>query len=123
MVARVIAAEVKEIIDTDKSDQVVDDSFIQTATLMVDDALLSSSFSDAKLKQIELYLAAHFLCIAEEKGGIILDKYGDATQEMQEIYSSGIKSTRYGQQALVLDTSGILAARGAGTLRAEFRVV
>ena len=123
MVARVIAAEVKEIIDTNKSDQVVDDNFIATATFVVDDALLNSSFNDDKLKQIELYLAAHFVCIAEEKGGIILDKYGDATQEMQEIYSAGIMSTRFGQQALMLDTSGILAARGTNKLRAEFRVL
>ncbi len=123
MVARVIAAEVLELLPSNKDDQVIESSFINSANIFVDTHLLSAGHSAAVLKQVELYLAAHFLCLAEEKGGMILDKIGDATQEYQEIYEAGFRSTRFGQQAVAWDTSGILVGLSNNKLKASFVVV
>ena len=123
MAARVIAAEVLELLASSKDDEVIESSFINTANIFVDTHLLSASHSDATLKQIELYLAAHFLCLSEEKGGMILDKFGDATSEYQELYEAGFRSTRFGQQAIAFDTSGILVGLSNNKLKATFVVV
>lgn len=122
--ARVSAAQVKELIDTNIEDTVLAASFIDTANLFVDTHLLTSGHSDGILEKIELYLAAHYVAITAEEGQRILSKTGDATEEWDVAQlGKGLAATRFGAQALVLDTSGILAGLGTGILKAQFRVV
>jgi len=107
MAARVTAAEVKEIIDVDASitDDYITDSFIAVATEMVDSVCISSILSDALLKRIEQWLAAHFIAVRDVRS---------AEEEHAGVYQYkvdlGLDVTMYGQQAKLLDISGALAA-------------
>jgi len=123
MTARVSAEEVKSLIATDLSDDVVMATFVDTANLLVDEHLLTAGHSARLLTKIELYLSAHLLALKEELGGLTRSKYGDADDSFANVYGDALKSTRFGQVVLTLDDSGILAGVGTTTLRAEFRVV
>jgi hypothetical protein len=99
--------------------------FIVTADVLVNETLLGQGFSSDRLRLIELYLAAHYAAISLEKGGLQRQKIGDGEDWYQPIEQSaaGLSTTRFGQQALVLDTSGVLAALSVKPVKAQFRVV
>ena len=123
MAARVTAEAVKEIIRTSLSNDVILTSQINTANIFVDEYLESSGLSDAMLTQVELYLAAHFVALTDEGAGLTRDKLGDADQSYANVYGQGLKSTRYGQTAMALDTTGVLANLTQPMLKANFRIV
>lgn len=123
MAARVTAGAVKEVVPTEIADSVVLTNFIDTANLFVDTHLAAAGHSDAILAKIELYLAAHYTALTEEQGGLTRSKLGDADESFANIYDQGLKATRFGQQALALDTTGTLNSVAATQLKAEFRVV
>ena len=124
MGARVTADTVKEIIPSDLTDEVVLANFIDTANLFVDTHLVpDAGHSEPMLRKIELYLAAHFLALTEEQGGITRSKLGEADDSFANVYEGGLKSTRFGLQALSLDSSGILNRVAQTSLKAEFRIV
>lgn len=119
---RVTDAEVKSLIDTQRDTS----PFIDTASLVVTESIAPKGLSDDRLRQIELYLAAHFTTLAEERGGLAMSRTGDS----EERYAvgdlgRGFNMTRFGQQALALDSSGALASlsTSAGKLKALFKVV
>ena len=120
---RVIAAEVKELITTVKEDGVLESNFIDTAHTLVDTYLLGTGQSAGILKKIELYLAAHFVAITEEIGGIVRDAYGDSSVTLADVYGPGLKSTRFGLVALALDGSGVLTTITTAKLYAQLRLV
>lgn len=122
MTARVTAGEVKEIIQTEISDDVILTNHIETANLFVD-THLTTKHSAPVLKKIELYLAAHFVALTEERGGLTRSKVGEADESLANVYAEGFRATRYGQTALSLDTSGTLTRIAQTRLKAEFRVV
>ena len=121
--ARVSASEVKEIIETSLEDSVILSSMIDTANLYVDTHLSDAGHSDAILAKIELYLAAHYVALTEERGSLKGSSLGDASEFLADVYSEGMKATRFGQTAITLDSSGILAEKGQVRLKAHFRVV
>ncbi len=124
MGARVTADGVKQVVETSITDANVLASMIDTANLYIDTNLVpNSSHSDEILAKIELYLAAHLVALTEEKGGITRAKMGDADESYANVYSDGFQSTRYGQMAITLDTSGVLAKLSITRAKAEFRVV
>ncbi len=123
MGARVTADGVKSIIETSINDADVLAHMISTANLYVDTHLLLAGHTDAMLTEIEKYLAAHLVALTEEKGGVTRSKMGDADESYANVFESGFNSTRYGQTAVVLDSSGILAKLSITNARAEFRVV
>lgn len=90
---------------------------ITTADLIVTEDLgaVTPAISSARLTQIELYLAAHFAVLAWEKGGVEDAAIGESKESYHRIStrSLGLTSTRFGQQAIALDTSGTLAAMDA----------
>lgn len=120
---RVTATTVKEIVATSLSDDVVNQNHIITANTLVTEHLGTSTLSAAMLTQIELYLAAHYVALTEEGGALTRDKMGDADTSLANIYDMGLQGTRYGQQALSLDSTGALSAATTTKLKAEFRVV
>lgn len=122
MVARVSPEAVKEVIPTNISDDILETNLIDTANAYVDEVLADSDLSTRILKKIELYLAAHFVALTQEKGGLTRNKIGDADASYANVYSGGLHLTRFGQTALALDTTGLLAASQTA-LKAEFRVV
>lgn len=116
--------EVTEICSTSKSNSTVQ-AHIDTAQLVVNETLAGSGLSEARLDKIVLYLAAHFLSLSEG-AEVRRAKMGDADESYvtPAAGSQGFQITRYGQQALALDTSGKLAAsQASGGLKAEFRVI
>ncbi len=123
MAARVQATEVKEIVPSSIPDDVIVSSMIANATLVVDEALLSAGLSADRLKMIELYLAAHFVALTEEGGGVVESEFGDSRDQYADIYGDGLSSTRFGQMALALDSSKLLANTTSAKLSAQFRVV
>lgn len=119
--SRVTVAEVKAIIDVEDDRDV--SPFIELATLLVDENLASAGLSAARLKQIELYLSAHYTAVTVERGALSVSKLGDALETYKGDYTQGLNLTRYGQQAITLDTSGTLAAMSTPTKHGLFRVV
>lgn len=99
--------------------------FLEMGNILVDDELVGKGLSTNRLKMIELNLAAHYGCIAVEKGGLTRQKVGDSEEGYRQDFSSrpNLSMTRYGQQAVALDTSGTLSGLDAPKGKAEFRVV
>jgi hypothetical protein len=117
--ARVTSSEVKGLIKTSLDV----DPLIATATLLVDENLVGQGMTDARLKTIELWLSAHFVAVAEERGALTRSKKGDSDEDYEIKVGEGLNMTRFGQQALALDSSGILASQVTSMKPAEFRVV
>lgn len=102
--ARVSDSEVKSILDT-----TIDTTpFITTASLVVDEELDSSGLSEARLTQIELYLAAHFACLMDPR--VASESVDGASNTYEGKTGMGLDRTSYGQQVKLLDTSGALVS-------------
>jgi hypothetical protein len=104
---------------------------IDTAALIIADELADSGLSQTRLDKIQTYLAAHFLYVSETGGGagggLKSEKMGEAEDTYfspEETGGFGLASTSFGQQAMVLDTTGTLAGKASSNLApAQFRVV
>jgi len=95
--------------------------FLDQAQELVDQELVSAGHSQERLDAIVKNLAAHF-------GSVITpftqrEKIG-RDYEMWRFgsFGEGLKSTAYGQTALILDTSGILSSAGKKQ-RITFRTI
>jgi len=109
--ARVSADEVRTIMDLDPS--ITDpqiDVFITQANLLVTRRLGSSGLDSSTLKEIERNVAAHLLTALDPQ--IESEKIGEASTKYAGRFGEFLRSTRYGQAALLLDTTGILAKSG-----------
>lgn len=98
--------------------------YIQVATLLVDERLADKGFSDDMLKTLELFLSAHFATLTLERGGLTVKEVGDAREEYQLLGQNnfGLASTRFGQQAIAMDSTNTLASLAAGK-KSLFRLV
>jgi len=121
--SRVSAADVRTLVELPSTVDV--NFFISSASTYVESVLDGSGLSEAVLKQIETYIAAHFATMTYEKGGIRRKAVGDTSESYQTISEKlkGLALSRFGQQAITFDTTGILAAQGNANVKAEFRVV
>lgn len=124
--ARVTATEVRAIMG--EPDSAIVDPHISVATVLVDDTLLDQGLSDPTLKNIELYLSAHFALLTLENGPLAKKMVGEANEGYHNVYKGGLASTRFGQQALLLDSTGLLAelsdrAENPQRKTAQFEVV
>lgn len=121
----VSAADVLKIYPTAGSADL--SGFLATAQVITDEYLTDVGLSIELLDQVTIYLAAHFAVLGLENGGLQRDKMGEADQSYKTPGDKdlGFKSTRFGQMALILDTSGTLANIGAAgsSLSAVFEVV
>ncbi len=123
MAVRVNATEVKELINTDLADAVVG-SFIGVASRLVDRLLVGKGLDDLTLSDIELYLSAHFVGMRDQDEGMTQEtKTGEANSRYAGFYSKGFELTRYGQMAIMLDTTGILSTVAKQQGKARFTVV
>jgi hypothetical protein len=111
--SRVSSAEVLAIMDLGSGVTDVD-AFIAGATLVVTERLGEKGLSDDLLKEIERWLSAHFVSINLPK--IMEEKIGGASQKYEGIVfigsKKGLDTTRYGQQVLVLDSTGTMSNIG-----------
>jgi len=115
--ARVTGAEVLAIIDTELTAIEVA-PFITVANIIVTNQLTGEHSADL-LKEIERWLAAHFVAIRDPRAKT--EKTGDASTSYYGEAGKGFDHTPYGQQVLALDTTGILAS--LGKRKAEFRSI
>lgn len=122
----VAIADLRDIVKTIPLDVADGDlaPFTTVAALIRSEDLAGSGLSSGRLDQIELYLAAHFLVLAVENGGLLREKQGQSIDQYRDFDKSfaGLMSTRYGQAALSLDSSGTLQST-MSTKKAQFRVV
>jgi len=102
---RVTAAEVKLILDTDLDIDVIN-AFILGAYHSVNEVIGNdTTISDDLKKEIERWLSAHFIASTREQQ-ISKAGAGGASVTYQGTTGRGLDSTMYGQQVLVLDTTG-----------------
>lgn len=97
--------EVKNIISTNLSDEVIN-SYIDSASTLVDYSL-GGKLDDSLLTQIEKWLAAHFIATTRQRQ-LKSGKAGPASAEYFGKDGAGLKSSTYGQQAIALDLTGTL---------------
>lgn len=127
MANRVNDDDVKALIDV-KPGRVLT-PFIDMAHLIVEEDVkpAAPTMSEARLTMIEKLLSAHFVAVTEERGGLTSSEQGESRESYAGLltYGTGLTLTRFGQQAIVMDSSGKLAemANAKGTKKAQFRVV
>ena len=117
--SRVLPSEVVAIVDSQRDST----PFIDTAHILVNEELAGKGLTDERLRLIELYLAAHFLTVTEERGGLKSTKTGQGSESYGGKFGTGLNLTRYGQQAMALDTTGTLASNVSSERKAYFRVL
>lgn len=116
--ARVTSNEVKELIATSETIT----AQINAANVLVTEKVAPAGTITADhLKEIERWLAAHFVATSiERQAG--KEKIGDTAVEYVGFNNAGLQGlglTSYGQQALLLDTTGTLAALGKRKARMD----
>lgn len=117
-------SDVKKVIDTSRDTT----SMIATANNIADAIIPTSSwtYGSGLRDEVVKYLAAHFVCLVEENGGLRRSKLGEADDSFKAPgdKDTGLAFTRYGQQAMILDVSGKLAAASTNKgLKARFELV
>ena len=120
--ARVTTAEVKRVINTSLSDQIVTEH-INVASRFVEDVLNGKGLATNTIRDIELYVSAHLISVRDPAAGaVVSEKIGntEATYGNSSTLGQGLAFTRHGQTAIMLDTSGNLAERASGKPKALF---
>ena len=114
--ARVTASAVKKLIDTDTLDADVTDVFIPMAELITNDVLADKDLSEARLTEIERWLAAHYIAASIDPQTQASSISGAVGDTFEGVTGTGLAFTRYGTQAIALDTSGtlLLISQGKG---------
>ena len=104
---------VRLILETDLTDPQLQ-AFIDAAAVIITSSGMDDAdcHTDASITQVHIWLSAH-LAYARA-GAISSEKIGDAAETKRNpgVLLTGIESTYYGQSALNLDCSGILATTG-----------
>lgn len=111
--ARVGADELKEIFETDLSDPKLE-TFINAASILVDNRLSGRGVASATLKEIERFIAAHLASVSDSR--VTKQSVGEASATLEARVRSdsrqGLEMTFYGQSAMALDPTGQLAQAG-----------
>lgn len=81
--------------------------FIDTASIMVDECCLGVGYTETRLELIERWLAAHLYALREQVPAS--ENAGDVAVSYQYKVDLHLNQTKYGQQAMLLDTEGGLA--------------
>jgi hypothetical protein len=95
---------VRGIIETDTADLT---PFIRPANILVNKGPATKITDDDQLTEIETWLSAHFCCMLDPRTEA--SKVGPIWDKFESKVDVGLEMSRYGQQAMLLDTSGMLA--------------
>jgi trans-2-enoyl-CoA reductase len=117
---RVTSDEVKVIYDTTLTDTQID-AFINTANIVVNKNLEDEITDDDLLKEIELYLAAHFCSMRDQR--VSSNSVRSVSESYQYRLGLRLEVTMYGQQALILDNTGTLANLNKGRKMASISFI
>jgi len=113
---------VKNILDNTLLSNAVIESYIASANVFVTEALNEVGLSDAILAEIEMWLTAHMIVITRERQSI-KEEAGSASITYANVFGAGLKSTTYGQMALMLDSTGTLAVLSGEVKTAYIRAI
>lgn len=80
--------------------------FIDIAEVVVEDNLLGKGLSDKVLNKIWLYLSAHFTALKDQQ--IEQSRVLDSSYQYEGRTEMGFNFTRFGQTAMLLDTTNTL---------------
>ena len=119
--ASIDADDVREVISTDLTDEVIN-RFINQAyyrTIPIA-SLLGNCGGAGALAEIQAMLAAHLISSSRDRQTHSESIEGGASVTFEGKTGEGLKSTSYGQAAIDLDCSGTLAK--AGLKRASMRI-
>lgn len=112
MSSRTTAAAVKAIMDTDVTEaQITASGILDDAYNFVTANLGAAGLGADLLSSIEKWVAAHMVSIGLDRQ-LQRGKGGSAEGTYTGNYDKGLQMTSYGQMAISLDTTGILAATG-----------
>lgn len=105
---RISAAAVQGMLNVANTTAV--DDFIDAANELVTEvcAPVAIGYSAHRLERIELFLSCHFYEIVNPRS--TSEMAGSVSQSFQHKEDLGLALTHYGQQAMILDTHGGLAA-------------
>lgn len=107
----VTVAELKALTGSEKPDGELT-LFVNQAALVVSSFLSGTTLDASILASVELYMAGHFYVLSVEGGGITYTRAGQSEHRFKTYgYDAhGFMSTRFGQMACTLDTTGTLLA-------------
>ena len=108
---RTTAIDVADIVEVDSDIDLT--VFILMANELVTEVCSDSEYSDVRLELIERWLAAHFYVIRDPRASS--ESAGVSQSYALPSVAMSFQGTKEGQQALLLDTDGNLAALGART--------
>lgn len=108
MPIRTTPALVGKIIEVDDGDDLT--PFIESANSLVDSACSESEYTTSKFELIERWLAAHFYACDRVRTERATVFGGVAEEGVKMKFELMLNNTIYGQQAMILDTDGSLAA-------------
>src|SRR6266576_2605872 len=103
---RTTSAAVAGIVEVDANISLV--PFIETASALVDDVEKGSLHDVVRLELIERWLSAHFYTVRDPR--VVLERVERIEQTFQSKVGLHLETSHYGQQAMILDTSGVLRA-------------
>ena len=113
MANRVTVAEVEQIIQIDSSFVDADVTIcINGANIIVTQVCVDSSLTTPQLKEIERWLSAHLCAIRQKQ--VSRERADVVEQAFQHKLGLNFQVTMYGQQAMMLDTSGALSRLNDG---------
>jgi hypothetical protein len=116
MSIRTTNGEVIAIVEVDSDISLA--PFIAVASALVDAiSVLSNSPGYSRLVLIETWLSAHFYCQRDVRS--TAETAGPVSQTLESVIDLGFNNTRYGQMAMLLDTSGYLKSLLSGRFRAS----
>lgn len=104
------SADVRAIVDTELTDAQIN-GVIADASLIAEKCL--AGYSDDRQTAILKWLTAHLLASTDSGGVRTSEKLGDAQESFaRATMGDSLKGTTYGQQVMLLDTTGCLSRLG-----------
>jgi len=98
------------------------DPFIEAATMLIDRVVAvvkdddgSDYYNSTQLEVIERWLAAHFYAVRDPRP--VFEGVGKVQVSNESKVDLNLNNTRYGEQAMLLDSSGALARLNAEMLK------
>lgn len=95
--------------------------FIETSNALITEICVPAGYDDTRLELIERYLAAHFYAVRDPR--TTQERAGPVAAQYESQVDLFFAITRYGQQALLLDTAGGLAKLNTKAKTGATRVV
>ncbi len=107
---RTTAAEVKQLLDNTTLTDPVIEAFIKSANLFVTNSLGTSALGSDTLEDIERWVAAHLISYTIERQSKNEAAGSASVSYAGNFDGKGLLGTSYGQMAVNLDTTGVLAS-------------